>query len=223
MTPASRDETMSAWLEAAWMARYLERGLSEDEAAWFEAYVLDKPHLIEAIERDSDLRDALDAVRPELANAASNAGAPAAPVTPSARRPWRSLPLAAAASLVAGVLGLWLGAGLGPPSEASLDPPLLHIQTLRGTDAIARLDGGHAGSPDAILEIVLPPGTTYVDLRLGALHVGRAVRETDLLTLVVPTRALREAPALELTFHAGDARQSRRVALPRLPGTEDVP
>jgi hypothetical protein len=54
--PGSR---MTSWLEAAWLQRYLERRLDAEETAWFEAYAMDKPELIDRIEADSDLRDGL--------------------------------------------------------------------------------------------------------------------------------------------------------------------
>ena len=50
---------MTPWLEAAWLQRYLERQLDAEEAAWFEAYLMDKPELVDRLEADSDLRDGL--------------------------------------------------------------------------------------------------------------------------------------------------------------------
>jgi hypothetical protein len=57
MTPTR----MTAWLEQAWLTRYLDRQLGSEETAWFEAYVLDKPELLATIEIDTSLRDALAA------------------------------------------------------------------------------------------------------------------------------------------------------------------
>lgn len=57
MTPTTTP--MAAWLESAWLARYLDRQLSGDEAAWFEAYLLDKPELLGMVEVDSALRDTI--------------------------------------------------------------------------------------------------------------------------------------------------------------------
>jgi anti-sigma factor RsiW len=48
-----------AWMETAWLVRYLDRELSDDEAVAFEAYVLDKPELLAQIEADTNLRDTL--------------------------------------------------------------------------------------------------------------------------------------------------------------------
>ena len=60
MTPTTTTPTrMTAWLEQAWMVRYLDRQLAGEEATWFEAYALDKPELLAMIEADTRLRDAL--------------------------------------------------------------------------------------------------------------------------------------------------------------------
>ena len=53
MTPTPWPTQMTAWLEQAWLARYLDRQLSSEESTWFEAYVLDKPELLGTIEADS--------------------------------------------------------------------------------------------------------------------------------------------------------------------------
>ena len=59
MTPTTTPTRMTAWLEQAWMVRYLDRQLASEEADWFEAYALDKPELLAMIEADTRLRDAL--------------------------------------------------------------------------------------------------------------------------------------------------------------------
>ncbi|HSC12124.1 MAG TPA: hypothetical protein VLC97_14210, partial [Rhodanobacteraceae bacterium] len=61
MTPTTTPTRMTAWLEQAWMVRYLDRQLASEEANWFEAYALDKPDLLAMIEADTRLRDALAA------------------------------------------------------------------------------------------------------------------------------------------------------------------
>jgi hypothetical protein len=61
VTPTTTPTRMTAWLEQAWMVRYLDRQLASEEADWFEAYALDKPELLAMIEADTRLRDALAA------------------------------------------------------------------------------------------------------------------------------------------------------------------
>jgi hypothetical protein len=72
--PGSR---MTSWLEAAWLQRYLERRLDAEETAWFEAYAMDKPELIDRIEADSDLRDGLALSSSRAAAAAGHNISPA--------------------------------------------------------------------------------------------------------------------------------------------------
>jgi hypothetical protein len=59
MTPTTSPARMNAWLEQAWLTRYLDRQLASDEATWFEAYALDKPELLAMIDADTRFRDAL--------------------------------------------------------------------------------------------------------------------------------------------------------------------
>lgn len=59
MIQTNPPDRMAAWLESAWLARYLDRQLTSDEVAWFEAYSIDKPELLGAIEADVLLTDAL--------------------------------------------------------------------------------------------------------------------------------------------------------------------
>ena len=84
MSPESKpphEEKLAAWLEDAWLQRYLDRELTEQEESWFEAYALDKAHLLSAIDSDLDLRDGLHAWQsnqgrePALLTATTNATA----------------------------------------------------------------------------------------------------------------------------------------------------
>ncbi len=61
MISDSHGDTLATWLEDAWLERYLDRELTDAETAWFEAYMLDKPRLIAAIDSDTSLRDGLHA------------------------------------------------------------------------------------------------------------------------------------------------------------------
>ncbi len=75
MTPTPPPRRMTAWLEQAWLTRYLDRQLADEETTWFETYMLDKPELLTTIEADADLRDALtvDAARREARSADGDA------------------------------------------------------------------------------------------------------------------------------------------------------
>jgi hypothetical protein len=59
VTPTDNDGPMPEWLEDAWLGRYLDRLLTEEETHWFEQYVLDKHRLLSLIDADTRLRKAL--------------------------------------------------------------------------------------------------------------------------------------------------------------------
>lgn len=61
MAPTTTPTRMSAWLEQAWLIRYLDRQLAGEEAQWFEAYAMERRELLATIEADTRLRDALAA------------------------------------------------------------------------------------------------------------------------------------------------------------------
>lgn len=146
LDPQSR---ASAWLERAWLERYLERTLDEDEIARFEAYALDKPELLREIDADTAVRDSLAAASPQqLAAGTPAAAADAAASTAPARRslmPW----FAAAASLL---LGLALGQ-LGGDGAASVQasPGRVVFDTLRGEGLKARWDTVAAGKDSLLI------------------------------------------------------------------------
>ena len=76
MTELAPGTRMAGWLEQAWMERYLARQLGEAESAWFEGYMLDKAELLDQLDADSDLRDA---VHSAVATGAYGASADADP------------------------------------------------------------------------------------------------------------------------------------------------
>lgn len=136
LDPQSR---ASAWLERAWLARYLDRTLDEDEVARFEAYVLDKPELLGEIDADTAVRDSLAAASPQALAAgvepaaaatggvAADTAAPSRAAPPRRLMPW----FAAAASLL---LGLALGQRLvgDGAGQVQASPGRVVFDTLRG-------------------------------------------------------------------------------------------
>lgn len=126
LDPQSR---ASAWLERAWLARYLDRALDQEEVARFEAYVLDKPELLREIDADTSLRDSLAAASPQALAAGTQAAADGG----EHGRPRRGLMpwFAAAASLL---LGLMAGQRLGGDGVAQIQasPGRVVFDTLRG-------------------------------------------------------------------------------------------
>jgi hypothetical protein len=151
---------MPRWLENAWLQRYLERELSDEEATWFEAYVLDKPTLVDAIEADNDLRDAL-------------AAAPAAAVVPVPRRSrhvprWASAAAVVLACGISGWGGHWLSLKGAPVTIGN--PTRLVFDTMRGAESPPRIEHADADTRWVVVEIAVPADAEAVRLQLGDTH-----------------------------------------------------
>lgn len=153
------------------MERYLDRQLSDDEVAWFEAYALDKPELLAQIDADSTLRDAL------AAQGASGTvqSAKVAALAPRQRsRAWRAMPtwFAAAAALVVGI-------GAGVMFEASkpyrvtpgiiTSPTRMVFDTMRGSGSDRRMDNPASDSPYVLIEVAVPPDATNISVEVAGL------------------------------------------------------
>lgn len=170
MTESLKD--LPAWLEQAWLDRYLARDLDPDETRAFEAYLLTQPALIAQVEDDSDLRAAL--------HQASAAGVDIAPdLDPAveARRARRRgtrrwlTPVALAACVALGAgLGLQLG-GDGVSADRAGDgwvanPTRILFDTLRGDQDAPRVIAGDPQSPWILVEIGVPTGAEQITLEI---------------------------------------------------------
>ncbi len=152
-------EPLPAWLEQAWLERYLERGLNDDECAWFEAYALEKPQLLGQIEADSDLRDAAALAHWPAAVAAPSVST-SRPRPVRRRRPgaWWAL----AAGVVAGIaltalVAPWQSGG-GLDTGGVLQPPRLIYDAWRGAGYQVREEAGDPDSPVVLVEVAVPAG-----------------------------------------------------------------
>ena len=158
-------DPMPSWLEDVWLERYLNRALNQEESAGFEAYMLDKPRLLDLVELDLALADALraDAAKaPSVVPQAAQMEAitAAANNTPSAAKPrskWASFN-ALAASLVLGVgAGFWAAKqSISAPTIAS-SPPRLVFDSMRGAITTNLNEPGSAASTMYIVEVAVPP------------------------------------------------------------------
>lgn len=158
--PTPANPRMAAWLESAWLARYLDRQLDGEELAWFEAYLLDKPELLDVVEADTTLRDALAAGRASADSPAAgdrrDATAPAGKTrhVPS----WLGLAAAAVVGVGVGVFAQRAGLTAG---EAPLvaNPGRIVFDTMRGVATERRHEEpGDPASPIVLLEVAIPPG-----------------------------------------------------------------
>lgn len=182
--------TLSPWLEQAWLQRYLDRELKADEQAWFEAYLLDKPHLLDAVDADNALRavviaaadpqwqPALDQAEP--VSAARAAAATVATIEPHRQARRSRIPLLAMAASFVGGLGL---ASLLIPGPAApiIDEPeaeapaRLVFDLLRGGRVELREDQGDPRARLMVVDIALPLGS-----RIAGAHAELGERRVEL-------------------------------------------
>lgn len=167
MMNASRHR-MADWLEQAWLARYLDRDLDEAEVAWFEAYALDKPHLLDALDADEHVRTTVQAGSTRILADEDAGSVPASsgPLPVGARTPRGNIIwLAWAASFA---LGLGLGWFVFERdesthfAEAIAAPPRTIYDTLRGELSAPREEPGDSASPIRLYEMPIPFGAHVV-------------------------------------------------------------
>ena len=179
MTSHIGSTRMTTWLEEAWLARYLDRELDSAEAAWFEAYALDKEDLLDRIDADTRLRQGVQSMRLPDGIRDANALPPfPRPATshdgkqrPAPRRtfspPLRGLALAASL-----VLGLGIGASAmrwhsaQPKPDTIGNPTRLTYHTMRGGSAIPDVEPGDSDSPYVRIDVILPAQSHNVVLHL---------------------------------------------------------
>jgi hypothetical protein len=136
---------MAAWLEQAWMERYLNRELSESESDWFEAYLLERPELLGELRADNLARRL------------------PWPIVKSTARRWYLAGVGAAAALA---MALVLPAWRGDPDWSS--PEVVRVEQFR--NGPGQTFDVHLASeaPTVLFEILGPPTARIlnVDVRL---------------------------------------------------------
>jgi hypothetical protein len=190
VSPNTPPLRMTNWLEQVLLARYLDRQLTGKEAAWFEAYALDKPELLAMIEADTRLRDALatgapahpteervervgrrgGATNEAIANGNEAVQARQSSSAGAQGRAHSRMWLAMAAALVLGLGTGFLGTralrdgGSIPAVVAS--PTHIVYDTMRGEATPPRIE--HAGSASAyvLVEVAVPPGAEHIVLNV---------------------------------------------------------
>ncbi|MEO7325412.1 MAG: hypothetical protein ABIW82_11350 [Dokdonella sp.] len=237
MTPTTTP--MAGWLESAWLARYLDRQLSGDEAAWFEAYLLDKPELLGMVEVDNELRDGLAADKdfPALADdsecaaaRASDVGAPGdagepfksslrgasefAPEVSKVRRATRWL--AIAASLIVGLSAGWFGQHSRRLDEKGIDiignPTRIVFDTMRGEVVPPKIE--HAGdeSDYVLIETAMPDNATDIALAVDErAPIALQVAPDGFVTALVRRNIVEYAKSMRITYKLNGTLQQRSL------------
>lgn len=168
------ENTISSWLEDAWLERYLDRQLTATETAWFEAYMLDKPRLIAAVDSDTALRDGLHAWHAQqgsdtgaidLADAHRTKQAVKPNQRSTSRGAWFRPLSMAAAMVLAAMLGAsavrWMvPAEISVPEIAS--PNRIVFDTLRGSASAPLVDRSDDTSAPLLIDIAVPMQATAV-------------------------------------------------------------
>jgi hypothetical protein len=207
---------MAAWLESAWLARYLDRELTPDETQWFEAYVLDKPTLLAMIENENLLRDALHR--------------PSRPATPErTSRTWESVGtlrparvgrlawMASAASLLVGIaLGssaLRLSLGTHERDHLIGDPTRMVFDTTRGVEQKPIVE--HAGSPSAyvLIEVAVPPDAEHAELTLGETTIALTPSHDGFVSAIVERSFIKDRSSAHLNYVSDGQAQARVLPL----------
>jgi hypothetical protein len=217
---------MAAWLESAWLARYLDRQLSAEESAWFEAYALEKPDLLAVIETDNALRDALavhDAANDGPMAGSAGADRPTRVAPRSRAHPRRGVPRWAglAACLVAGLALGWIGPRSLPsaPGTGALiaNPPRIVFDTMRGVPEAPNVERGDADAPYTLIEVALPPGAEHVALRIGAqAPVPLSPSPDGFVSFLIARTAIDPKAAAEIRYMLDGADQVRPISLEQL-------
>lgn len=209
---------MAAWLESAWLARYLDRQLEGEELAWFEAYLLDKPELVETVEVDDAMRDSF-AGEPGIARGGHRLD--------RVRRHTPIFPrrIAAAATVVAALGMGWFGRsaiGPKPGMEAVIaDPTRIVYDTTRGsTGSVAHLSHAASASPYVLIEVAMPPSARNVVLALdGQPDVSLEISPDGFVSFLFPRNAMDRSRRAEISYldHGVTRRRSIEIASGRTP------
>lgn len=238
MTPTHSSTRMAAWLESAWLARYLDRALASDEAAWFESYLLDKPDLLGMVEAEADLRDALaaersavlatrdgggvEAVARDEASESSHLTQPLPAKQTSANRPQSTrharawLPLAAC--LLLGLGGGWLGqrALVSKPDMAPViaNPTRIVFDTMRGVPDTSTTGVGADSSGYVLVEVALPPGAARVQLQTSAHSPYELIPAADgFVSFLIARSALTQSMQPTLSYQIDGKAVERAIQL----------
>jgi len=228
MTLQSATERMASWLERAWMSRYLNRQLSGEESAWFEAYVLDKSELLAEIDADTRLRDTLmgresQAFPNEATNSSSSLGEVS--TTPSANRGFPSkhtsfrgwgpswVPLAASLIVGVGVGALAMHGKLAqesPPTHESFaskipgiiaNPTRLVFDAQRGAEDIVQVEHKDSSSAYVLIEIGVPLGVEEVRLHIQGEDDRKLLRSNEgFVSFLLPRDVLQSKIAPEISY-----------------------
>lgn len=208
MTPAPTNTRMAAWLESAWLARYLDRQLDGEELAWFEAYLLDKPELVEAVEADEGLRHALalqggHAMRPPDAGDLGHAA------RGNAVR-WLG---AAACVLGAFGIGRYMTADGTRTQTLIANPTRIVVETLRGGENTPVVDFADGDSPYVFVEVSVPLDAEHIRVTSAGHEVALRASREGFAGFLLSRAALNDHREVVLEYSQGGTDTRRDLKL----------
>ncbi len=206
---------MDARLEQQWLRRYLDRELAPAELEWFEAYALDKPALLDAIDTDTTLRDGVCALGADVVtdSASADAGTASVAALPPRRRAYAAPAwMGMAASLLLGVGGGWLGHSAlrnSAPPDLIANPPRLFFDTMRGSDIAPQQQHAGSLSPYMLIEVAVPPGAANVRVEVDG-HAWPLIASSEsVVSFVAGRERLNAAKSVLVTYSLSGKPQSR--------------
>lgn len=225
--PGTTSQRMAVWLESAWLARYLDRQLSGEEVAWFEAYVLDKPDLLEAVEADTALRDTLALGRNAEARARSDGMAssdtnhePKIEKTPPARlRNFAKLaiPVSLAAGLALGFLGQSFLHPGDNADELIGSPTHLVFNVMRGPSGPPQIERPESASAYVLVDVSVPSAAQHVALRMeGYDSIPLASSADGFASFLLRRSTMRSPTVAAISYELDGARETREITLPAM-------
>lgn len=214
-------QRMAPWLEQAWMERYLGRELADDERAWFETYLLDKPHLLDRWATDLDLRDGIDLAEQQAGAARVGVVAtPPMPITrghvrPARRRLWHAPALAASVAVAFGTGFLANGLFRAERSDTLIaDPTRIVFDVSRGSAPAANVDNARSASEYVVIDALVPADASYVAVRgPGMPERALSVSKDGVATLLLRRSELGRIGPLTLVIKAGGQEFERPLPL----------
>ena len=208
MTTPPTNARMAAWLESAWLARYLDRQLDGEELAWFEAYLLDKSELVDALEADEQLRRAL-ALQGGHAMQPQAAGDRKLVPRGNAMR-WLG---AAACLLGAFGLGRYMMLDGTHPATLIANPTRIVVETLRGGEDAPVVDFADGDSPYVFVEVSVPPDAERIRVTHAGHDVALRVSREGFAGFLLARAALNDHREVVLEYSQGGTDTRRELKL----------
>jgi hypothetical protein len=212
-------QPLSPWLEDAWLERYLNRATNNEETAWFEAYMLEHPHVADALETDAAITAALSqqpphSVQVRVALNRSAEDQPSKGAASSARGMWSIWTSAlAAAALTLAISSPWLLRSTNDPTAVQPNRLMFDPARSAAADAFTVLDD--VGSAWTLLEIPTVTARGRHAIYIDAKRIGVYSSDGEGVLSVLLALTPEKLKASEITTVKLDDQSTQAVDLTR--------